>query len=93
MRTTEAESMSPGTPGRVLVVQSTPIARTTTTECDGTHGEYPVQTVLVTGARSTVITSIVVCEPDGLTPGRTLRPVGLAMSHDSTYARLGATVD
>jgi hypothetical protein len=74
MRTTEADSMKLGAAGQVMVVESMPFAKTTTSECDGTPGRYPVQTVLVTEAANTYITSIIVCNAGGLGPGQTLMP-------------------
>ena len=74
MRKTEADSMKLGAPGQVIVVESAPFAKTTTSECHGTPGRYPVQTVLVTEAANTYIAGIIVCAPEGLSPGQTLTP-------------------
>src|SRR3989338_7484704 len=59
MRQPEADSMKLGAPGQVIVVESAPFAKTTTSECHGTPGRYPVQTVLVTEAANTYIAGIV----------------------------------
>lgn len=93
IRKPEAEPMKLGTPGQVLLVESPPAIKTQTSECDGTPGDYPVQTVLVMDAATTYVTSIVVCTPEGLTPGQTLTPTPTAAdpaTDDLTYSRFGA---
>lgn len=77
IRSSEAASMNLGAPGQMIVVQSRPFATTRTTQCSGRADEYPVQTVLITDAAKTHVTSIVVCTPTGLSPGERLVP-GLA---------------
>jgi hypothetical protein len=87
MRYTEAASMKLGSPGQVIVVQSRPFAATRTTECNGQPGDYPVQTVLVTDAGNTYITSIVVCTATGLSAGERLMPGPPTASNSGDHAR------
>ncbi len=93
IRKPEGDSIKLGAPGQVIVVESAPFAKTTTSECDGSPGRYPVQTVLVTEAAKTYIASIIVCNAGGLGSGQTLAPQRLPTDAEgaSTYARFSAT--
>lgn len=94
MRRAEAESMKLGAPGQVIVVEA-PFVKTKTSECDGTSADYPVQTILVTDSQNTYVTSVIVCAPDGLSPGETLTlaptPAEPPNESDPTYSRFTAT--
>lgn len=93
---TEADSMRLGAPGQVMIVQSLPMARTQTSECDGTSAHYPVQTVLVVDAVHTYITGVIVCVPDGLKVGERLipgpAPPDVPTERESAYSRYRATI-
>lgn len=68
----DAESMHLGAPGALVVVQAPSLGTARTRGCGGTSDEYPVQSVLVTTATNTYVTSIVVCRPEALGLGQTL---------------------
>jgi len=92
---THAAFMNLGAPGQVIVVHSTPVARTRTTECDGTSADYPVQTALVIDGTSTYLTSLIVCAAGGLKVGDQLAPpptpLDARIEADSAYARYQGT--
>lgn len=96
LRKTEADSMKLGAPGQEIVVEGAPTIRTTTTACDGRSGAYPIQNVLVVDPNSTYITSVIVCAPDGVSPGERLSPDPMVYDGHTeggiTYARYEATV-
>lgn len=69
----EADSVKLGTPGQVIVVDSPPVARIRSSECQGWGGDdAAVQTVLVIDEEKTYITSLIVCGAGGLRTGQTL---------------------
>jgi len=92
----QAASMRLGAPGQVILVHSAPVARTETAACDGVPAAYPVQTVLVIDRAATYVTSLVVCDPEGLRVGATLVPpptrAGAPAGGDGSYSRYEATV-
>lgn len=89
----EAGSIKLGAPGQVLLVQSPAYARTRTSDCNGTPGEYPVQPVLIMDPTTTYLTSIIVCTAGGLGAGQTLTPQPRPIDAEGTapYARFSAT--
>lgn len=91
VRKTEADSMKLGSPGQAIVVQDPPTIKATTAACDGKSGVYPVQSVLVVDGSSTYISSVIVCSPEGLSPGDTITPAFVGGDHptegDLEYAR------
>lgn len=91
VRKAEADSMKLGSPGQTIVVQDPPTIKATTTACDGKSGVYPVQSVLVVDGSSTYISSVIVCSPEGLSPGEMITPAFVGGDHptegDLEYAR------
>lgn len=69
----DAASMKLRTSGAVMIVQGPSLGTASTRGCSGTDDEYPVQIVIVTMATNTYVTSIVVCRPEALGLGQTLR--------------------
>src|SRR3989338_3494586 len=96
LRKTEADSMKLGAPGQEIVVEGAPTIKTKTTACDGTSGSFPIQSVLVVDPNTTYISSIIVCSPEGLSPGERLSPGPMVYDGHTeggiTYARYEATV-
>jgi hypothetical protein len=89
IRRSEAESMTLGRRDLRIVVESAPFITVETSECGGTRGRYPVQSVRVIDGVRTHLTTVVVCHGAGLRAGRALTITALTTDtvSDGLYSR------